>query len=125
MSHSDIELMSRPSNYDAKGQWRNDQSETTRLLKDSVRIAHETEEIGETTASKLISQREMLTKTRNYLDSIIDIGDSARESILAIRARAYRRKFNLWLTIALLAVANLYVIFIRWRNGGSLWSKKS
>lgn len=110
---------------DSANRWQNETSETTRLLSDSLRIARETEDVGEKAAQDLIAQREILDKSRSFLDSIIDIGDSARESIQAIRAKAYQRKMNLWMIIALLFVFNVYVLYLRWENDGSLFPKKS
>jgi len=104
--------------------WERDTTETSRLLSDSIRIAQDTEAIGENTASDLIAQGEILHKTRSFLDSMIDIGDSARESIQTIRDKANRKKFVLKAIIVILFAANITVIYLRSQNGGSLWPAK-
>mmetsp|Transcript_24402 Transcript_24402/g.33469 ORF Transcript_24402/g.33469 Transcript_24402/m.33469 type:complete len:117 (+) Transcript_24402:259-609(+) len=97
-------------------------NETSRLLYDSVRIAKETEDIGNATAEELIMQGEKLKSTKNYLDSMKSLTDNARVSIKGIKSKVLRKKLYLWIIIIGLFLANFSVIVTLIRNHGKLFS---
>ena len=95
--------------------------ETTRLLLDSSRIAHETEAIGERTAEEMRFQREKLEETGQQLESIKQITDSAKASIRELQQKIFRKKLYLWVIIIGLLLANLAVIMALIQNHGRLF----
>ena len=98
--------------------------ETTRLLYDSMRVARETEVIGELTAEELRFQRESLTNAGLKVNAMRGITTSARDNIQTIESKIRRQKLMLWIIMIGLGVSNIAVIITLWRNGGTFYSSK-
>ena len=111
-------------NKNTKG-FKDAPQETTRLLLDSARIAHETEVIGERTAEEMRFQREKLEETGQHLESIKQITDSAKASIRELQQKIFRKKLYLWVIIIGLLLANLAVIMALIQNHGKLFPSSS
>ncbi len=98
--------------------------ETTRLLYDSMRVARETEVIGELTADELRFQRESLTNAGSKVTAMRGITTSARANIQTIENKIRRQKLILWIVMIGLGISNIAVIVTLWRNGGTFYSSK-
>ena len=90
--------------------------ETTRLLAESVSLAHNSEEIGLSIGENMRSQREHLHDSQNTLRKMRNLSKSAADSIKEIENKSRRRKFWLWCFIIILFCANLILIGKMWHN---------
>jgi hypothetical protein len=89
--------------------------ETTRLLYDSMRVARETEVIGELTAEELRFQRESLTNAGSKVNAMRGITTSARANIQTIENKIRRQKLMLWIIMIGLCCSSSLKFMICWQ----------
>jgi t-SNARE complex subunit (syntaxin) len=94
--------------------------ETTGLLEESMRLAHETEHIGDATLEELQNQGDVLYRSKRNLSNIQDMTNSAHESVRQIQQKIFQRKIMLWAIMLVLFVIIFIMLLVMFRNGGSL-----
>lgn len=98
-------------------------NETSRLLSDSIKIAKNTENIGNDTIIEMGHQKESLQESSERLSIINNITKAARFNFKKIRDYRNRKKVILWLVIILLGLLNLIVLYTMFENGGKLYKR--
>lgn len=86
------------------------------LLRDSQNVLAETEYIGNQTLLQMGQQREQLQGAQGNLERIQQIADQSRRILVGFQRRACRSRFGLYVTIAILSAANIFVIYCIYRK---------
>jgi vesicle transport through interaction with t-SNAREs protein 1 len=81
------------------------------LLRESQSILAETEQIGTSTLQQMGRQREQLQNSNRHLDALRAATLQAKNILVSMSWRAWRSKFALYVMIAILSFANLYVLY--------------
>lgn len=81
------------------------------LLRESQSILAETEQIGTSTLHQMGRQREQLENSNRNLDALRAATIQAKNILVSMSWRAWRSKMALYCMIAILAFANLYVLY--------------
>ena len=80
------------------------------LLRQSMSLCVETEQIGNTTIHQMGQQREQLQNTRFNIDRTREIAQEAAVILGSWSRKAFRNKFYLYIMIGILLIANLFAL---------------
>lgn len=86
------------------------------LLRETHSIMYETEHIGNTTLLQMGRQREQLENTNSHLQAVKQVATQAKNILTGLSRRALKSKLALYVMIALMAWANLHVLYLIYKK---------
>lgn len=86
------------------------------LLRESQSILAETEHIGNTTLQQMGRQREQLQSANANIEAVKRVAAEAKKMLVSLSRAALFSKLGLYATIAVLSLANLYVLVLIYKR---------